>query len=127
MATITPWALLDNMNGHEQTGIEYWQSEVIEAYLGKCEILQSMKTPGDAVNTAIQVGDKILLIRDHTEGWDYCLLDKSKHMIDEGGVIDDFDLPLGKAIRELFNVYNLPIDVDWRLLVFDFDSWRESK
>ena len=29
----TPWALLDHINGHEQTEIENWQSKFIDDYI----------------------------------------------------------------------------------------------
>ena len=33
----TPWALLDDMDGNEQTRIEDWQQEFIEEYIHDCQ------------------------------------------------------------------------------------------
>lgn len=110
----TPWALLEHMDGHEQIGYEDWQSEVVEKYLAQCEILQSSKIPADMAKAAIKVQNRVLLIQDFTEGWDYYLLDDNGHIVDEGGVIDVLDAPLGETIKLLIKDYRYTRLPGWR-------------
>ena len=110
----TLWALLDHMNGHEQTSTEVWQSEVIYDYIGNYEFLRSLS---DRDEVAIQVHDyihqdRVLLIQRFSDGgWNYYLVNTNGQILDEGGVYGDENTPLDEAIRELLKEYEIPMNV----------------
>ena len=109
----TCWALLDHLDGHEQTSTEDWQSEIIGNYIGICEFLRSLS---DHDEVAIQIRnyvhqDMVLLIQRFSDGgWDYYLVNTDGKTLDEGGVYGDENTPLDEAIRELLKEYEIPMD-----------------
>ena len=120
----TPWALLDHMNGHEQTSIEDWQFGIIDGYIGTCDYLRSLP---DNDELAIKVKDIILLISRYSDGgWDYYLLDNSGNLIDEGGVYGDENTPMDEAIRGILETYQIPMNQSMTLLSNFRDLWDRA-
>lgn len=103
----TPWALLDHMNGHEQIGMEDWQSEVVDDYIDNNQLVQSLHDDG----LALQIGDKILLIELNSDaGWDYYLVNNNVEELYEGGIYGDANTTIDEAIREIMGNNMIPMN-----------------
>ena len=95
------------MNGHEQIGMEDWQSEVVDDYIDNNQLVQSLHDDG----LALQIGDKILLIELNSDaGWDYYLVNNNVEELYEGGIYGDANTTIDEAIREIMGNNMIPMN-----------------